>query len=89
MTTPDITIPSEALEAAAEAEYYACFGQSAGPWKDAPDWIKQSCRNHALAACLAMLRSWPGMATTSPGDGYRFLVQHIILPLPENTNDKA
>jgi hypothetical protein len=45
-----ITIPPEAEEAAAEAEYYAHFGDSAGPWESAPEWVKEQAREHARAA---------------------------------------
>ena len=82
----DITIPPEALEAAAEAEYYARFGASAGPWKDAPDWIKHQCWHHARAALQAGIKAWPGMRLGK----YRDVAganDRNILPLPqENTN---
>ena len=79
MSTIDITIPREAMEAAAEAVRKAFCGDL-GP-KDA-EWA-------ALAACLAMLRNWPGMVVSESqpvGSGY---IYEIILPLTENSNDKG
>lgn len=73
----DITIPPEAIEA---AKKIACQMYSTGRH---PDQI-------ARAACLAMLKAWPGMEH-DPGalvaETYRDPGK-IILPLPqENTND--
>lgn len=66
----DITIPPEALEAAAKAM-----------WKtnDPSQWE----RGMARAACLAMLKAWPGMEIEMV-----FVEEnYLILPLPkENSN---
>jgi hypothetical protein len=63
----DITIPPEALEAARTA-----FA-NAGTADDAVDPIH--------AACLAMLKAWPGAMPKLDG-------RYYLLPLPqENTND--
>jgi hypothetical protein len=70
---PPITIPPDAIDAALRK------------------WLSHSgTRDERMeAACLAMLRAWPKAEKVSPGDGFRFLVQHIILPLPtEPSNDK-
>lgn len=86
----DITIPPEALEAAAralaDAYYRHCSDDriTLADTDDTPeDWM-----NEARAACLAMLRAWPGMweqHITSPALNRPL---SIILPLPqENTND--
>jgi hypothetical protein len=78
----DITIPPEALEAAAVDLYYDAHGNSI-TWEDAPSWVRDNFRRKARAACLAMLRAWPGMWTSaSVGNG------SIILPLTEPSDDK-
>jgi hypothetical protein len=68
----DITIPPEAIEAAAKAM------QRAEPWSSF--WSHGDAQKLARAACLAMLRSWPGMhrghqCTGCGGD------PQVILPL--------
>jgi hypothetical protein len=71
----DITIPPAALRAARAASMNALG--------DGEDAVK--------AACLAMLRSWPGvdfgtMIFVAADESYK---PHIILPLPtEPSNDK-
>lgn len=89
-----ITIPPEALEAAARAvcrERCAFFGEPPcfevgegfSPLCDEP-----GCVAEAHAACLAMLAAWPGMAHFRSSDALGY--PRIILPLPqENSNDKA
>lgn len=84
----DITIPPKALEAAAKA---IC--------KDAVDIFRPGktacvvCKSNARAACLAMLKAWPGMKHELDWDawlGERHTPNRIaiILPLPqEPTND--
>jgi hypothetical protein len=61
----DITIPPEALRAARAASMNALG--------DGEDAVK--------AACLAMLRSWPGMEYMMGDEAFPF--HHIILPLTE------
>lgn len=39
------------------------------------------------AACLAMLKSWPGMEYMMGDEAFPF--HYIILPLTENQNDKT
>jgi len=78
----DITIPPEAVEAAARA---ICETEN-GPCKCMPD--ECGCtywKAHATAALRAGIAAWPRMLVEwhSRGPG-------IILPLPtENTNDQA
>jgi hypothetical protein len=69
----DITIPPEALDAARTA-----FA-NAGTADDAIDPIH--------AACLAMLKSWPGMTTKQPNEHVALFHSDpaIILPLTEPT----
>jgi hypothetical protein len=62
--TDTITIPPEALRAARAASMNALG--------DGEDAVK--------AACLAMLRAWPGM---QHDDTHSKRIGYIILPLPE------
>ena len=68
----NITIPPEALEAGARASYEdwvsICVTSGGVPeeyraWDDLEDGERDEWRDHARAACLAMLRAWPGMKT--------------------------
>ena len=70
----DITIPPEAAKALAMAIY-----EITGEGID---------MDEARAACLAMLKAWPGMEQVPPQYGDR-VPPVIILPLTETTNDKA
>jgi hypothetical protein len=88
MTNP-VHIPPKALEAAARA-----LCKEDGRIPDAfagPDGMRgflawEQYKPKARAACLAMLRSWPGMFdATFDGNGAR----GIILPLTESNDDKA
>lgn len=73
----DITIPPEAIEAAA-------IEMAPAPWSMYTEDAKEHFRSKARAACLAMLRSWPGMWTiASVGNG------SIILPLTETDDAEA
>ena len=89
---PDITIPPEALEAAARELAMALVLA-----------VDEDCRACALtddeltevvsAACLAMLRAWPGMGPIrmdQPIGEWCDKLPAIILPLTqENTNAEA
>ena len=88
--TDRITIPPEALEAAAREEYE--FDRAASldeypPWEELSERMRNWRVKRMEAACLAMLSAWPGMHL----DGARLDAEEqafIILPLPqENTND--
>lgn len=86
--TDNITIPTEALEAAARAMAKAGYGfvgiELTDPYTaDAEYWD-----HTARAACLAMLAHWPGKHVgPSPADARR---RSLILPLSkENTNAEA
>jgi predicted RNA polymerase sigma factor len=81
----DVTIPPEALEAAAKTIYDTLEGPVANQ-----DYTRQMrqwehAQELARAACLAMLKAWPGMEY-DPGalvtDAYRDPGK-IILPLPK------
>lgn len=95
----EITIPPEALEAAARAicrERCAfmgeppCFeiGEGLSPQCDEP-----GCAVKARAACQAMLAAWPGMERDrilrGRNDGSTTLEPRIILPLTEKPNAEA
>ena len=88
----DITIPEEAEEAAARAIIIANGGD--------PDALLrltihkttikawQQVAPLARAACLAMLKAWPGMQHCRWNELNAAFSSHLILPLPkENTND--
>lgn len=71
----DITIPPEALEAAAF---------------HLPGYHNKDLWPHVEAACLAMIKNWPGMGpirTDQPIGDWCDKLPAIILPLSENTND--
>ena len=76
----DITIPPEAVEAAARA---LCKDARLF-WPDLTKAEHDIMRGEARAACLAMLKAWPGMGTIIIGINEG----SIILP-QEKTDDKA
>ena len=83
----DITIPPEALEAAAEDIYNHWQFSFTGkvPWVPGGNSLMQEkARDLARAACLAMLAAWPGMFTYKYHDD---TTTALILPLTENSND--
>ena len=82
----DITIPPEALEAALEAFAHAS-GLGIFPDDEKDEEWREDLQNGMRAACLAMLKAWPGMERLAPHDSAVFNDGAIILPLPkENTN---
>jgi hypothetical protein len=79
----DITIPPEAVKAAARA--MAVDNDTREDW-----W--RFYEGRARAACLAMLKAWPDVAIKDYYEGFSDIPSHkeIILPLnAENTNDKV
>lgn len=81
----DITISPEALEEAARAIYDILEGAVANQdyGRQMRQW--EQAQELARAACLAMLKAWPGMFTYKYHDD---TTTALILPLPkENTND--
>jgi hypothetical protein len=79
----NITIPPEALEAAAIELYRSIWGHDCYSWAEIDSETRDSFRQHARAACLAMLRSWPGMIQGPEG-----IFLGRILPLnTEKPND--
>ena len=87
-----IAIPPEALEAAARAmreevkRSLKVEDQTA--FDNLPLVMQEDYRREARAACLAMLKNWPGKLENEPNDGLLMLRAGIFLPLPqENTND--
>ena len=81
----DITIPPEGLEGAAEDIYNHWQFSFTGkvPWVPGGNSLMQEkARDLARAACLAMLKAWPGMF---PQVGYHGM--EIILPLPKENTD--
>ena len=74
--THEITIPPEALEAAKKAYADAILNG-------------KNC-DVIEAACLAMLKAWPGATTHEPhSSGHGPMPEQLRLPLPqkETTND--
>lgn len=59
MTAPDIAIPDKAAEVL--AQFYYERGSSARSWDTLDPRLKASAIHDARAACLAMLKNWPGM----------------------------
>ena len=88
----DITIPPEALEAAAkelyEVDTYTDDDDDDIPWEELHMIDKEEYLDYARSACLAMLKAWPGVAVQGTRPHFRDGPQ-IILPLTENTNDKG
>lgn len=75
-----ITLPPEALEAAAKEQ----ASRDNVQWDDLNDLAKLIRLDDARAACLAMLRAWlMGSAELSDKGN-----PHIILPLTENSNEQ-
>ena len=83
----NITIPPEAIEAAAKDLRCSMQGiVSAVEWDALSEQAKDFWRFRARAACLAMLKAWPGMDTGPNIYGRQNAI--IRLPLPqEPTND--
>ena len=77
----DIQIPTEALEAGARA----LADDAKLNWDDIP-YGHTVIRREARAACLAMLRAWPGMVQDH---GFYFdeADNALILPLTEKSDD--
>ena len=89
-TDIDIPIPPAALEAGAKA----LCKEARLVWPDLNDAEHDIMRAEARAACLAMLKAWPGMKPELDwdawlGEGHTPARIAIILPLPqkEPTND--
>jgi len=64
-----ITIPPEAVEAAEDAYYEAAEDAYYEAVEAAEDAYYEALENNEppmLAACLAMLKAWPGVATGAP-----------------------
>lgn len=74
----DITIPPEALEAVARK--LAIDTEGTDEW-----WTLYMRRAHA--ACLAMLKAWPGMRVSHRLDEWGPTDPQIILPLTQEAND--
>lgn len=84
----DITIPPEALVEAAMVLHANLELFEDLPWEDLSDADQEEYLAQARAACIAMLKAWPGMMHIIEGEPGRENAE-IILPLTENTNDKA
>ena len=89
----DITIPPEALEAVAKELYevhpYTDEDDDVIPWEELFMIDKEEYLDSAHSACLAMLKSWPGMMHIIEGEPGRENAE-IILPLTqENNNEKV
>lgn len=88
----DITIPPEALEAAARAiakrhgcgmaVFHACISAE-------EKGLSCRCEADARAACETMLKAWPGVTIekTHIGISGDVFSQDIILPLPKKESD--
>ena len=79
----DITIPPEALEAAAKVLHAHAEIFDDVPWDDLSANDQEAYMDEARAACLAMLNAWPGILPKLDG-------RYLIIPLPqENTNAES
>ena len=80
----DITIPPEALEAAA-------IEMAPAPWSIYAEDAQEHFRRKARAACLAMLRAWETdthrMIVGTALDEVAGTYPAIILPLPKETSE--
>lgn len=86
----DITIPTEAVEAAAKALYEAwCkvhgVEDTSMPWGDIDDEERDACFAEAIAALRAGIAAWPGIDTGPNIYGRQNAIIHLPLPT-ENTN---
>lgn len=78
----NITIPPEVIEAALEA-FALASGLGIFPDDEKDEEWREDLQNGMRAACLAMLKAWPGAIH----NGHWLLFPHTKLPLPqENTN---
>ena len=79
----DINIPPEALEAA-QRDAAVAIHRVVEPDTRAHELTEDEVADIARAACLAMLRAWPGMSVF-PGmqTGTRETEASIILPIPK------
>lgn len=85
----DITIPPEAVEAAAKALYEAwCkvhgVEDTSMPWGDIDDEERDACFAEAIAALRAGIATWPGMWHIKAVD----FEGKVILPLPTENNNE-
>lgn len=83
----DITIPPEALDAGADefADAMQCPKRCERTFHSLKG-VPCECSNRARAACLAMLKAWPGMGIEVARDES----EAIILPLTqEKTNENG
>lgn len=83
----DITIPEEALEAAAIAEWEHERRRVSGlpPFEELHPAIKKRALDRVNAACLAMLNAWPKMHIGAPWVIGVPNAPSIILPLPKES----
>lgn len=97
----NITIPPEAVEAAARAayaEWVSLCVTSGGvedeyrSWDGLDDEERNEWHTHATAALRAGIAAWPGMKYTGPTGGglsqEPLQAPLIILPLPQETRDE-
>jgi hypothetical protein len=83
----DITIPPEALEAAARVLHANLELFEDLPWEDLSDEDQEEYLAQARAACLAMLKAWPGMGIDIEMVGVEGDYYLILFLTTENTND--
>lgn len=81
--TDHITIPPEAVEAAAIDLHRSIWGRDCYSWAEIDGETRDCFRQHARAACLAMLNAWPKtLWDYKREDGTR-----LILPLTEASDE--
>ena len=89
----DITIPPEAVEAAARAiceTFRAAMNMPNEPeWDASNPTLKDAYRNEARAALRAGIAAWPGSYSLAENDSAVIRdVAAIILPLPQEASDE-
>ena len=83
----DITIPPDVIEAALEA-FALASGLGIFPDDEKDEEWREDLQIGMRAACLAMLKAWPGMRLGYTGFRMDKSEQSIILPLQEPTHDR-
>lgn len=81
----DIAIPREALEAGKDSAF-AWLRSHMEDDVRVQQMTDEELTELVSAACIAMLRNWPGMREARNGSSAS-LNPHIILPLTENGNE--
>lgn len=83
----DITIPAEAVEAA--AMHLAENRLPEYSWLDLDEEMRGMYRDDARAAIRAAINAWPGVYANGLQKGWKHYTPALILPLPPQENPDA